>query len=61
MVPGGGDDDQIHGILVDVSLAVDEWLGEPGGIDGNRRRDIEENDFPFGQRDALEPLGAWRC
>jgi hypothetical protein len=41
VVPGGCDDDEIHGILVGVSLAVDEWLGKPGGIDSNRGSDIQ--------------------
>jgi hypothetical protein len=53
VVSCGGDDDMIHGIFVSVSLAIDEWLGEPGGIDRDRRSEIKEDDFSFGQRDAL--------
>jgi len=58
MVAGGGDDDLIHGILVGVALAVVEGLGEAGGIDGDLRDDFKQGNFPFGQGDALEPLGA---
>ena len=58
MVPCCGNDDMIHGIFVSVSLAIDEWRWEPGGIDRDRGSEIKEDDLSFGKRDALEPLGA---